>query len=123
MKNSSFALYRDHYMVIEMRGTILGSDQDVIPLQQYKDVVAEYIGECQGKQIMPRIIIDLGKVTYINSTGIAALVKMHMDVTHSKGKIILAGINENIVNIFVITKLTMVFDIASMEEAEQRIEQ
>jgi len=123
MGNRSFVMYRDRYMVIEMRGAVVGSAQDTIPLQQYREAVADYIHECQGKQIMPRIIIDLGKVTYLNSNGIGTLVAMHSDVRRAKGKIVFADIGKVIANVFVVTKLNQIFDMASMAEAEQKIEQ
>jgi anti-sigma B factor antagonist len=58
-----------------------------------------------------RIIVDLGKVDYLNSTALGTLVSAHTSYTKQGAKIKLCNVNKNIKNIFVITKLTLVFDV------------
>jgi len=57
------------------------------------------------------LIIDLSDVTYLNSTAIGVLVSAHTSYSRKGWHIKLCGINKNINNIFVITKLTLVFDV------------
>ena len=57
-----------------------------------------------------------GKVTYLNSTAIGVLVSAHTTFSKNKGHVKLCEINKNINNIFVITKLTLVFDVAETRD-------
>jgi len=63
-----------------------------------------------------RLIIDLSNVTYLNSTAIGVLVSAHTTYTRRNWQIKLCGISKNIQNIFVITKLTLVFDVQETRE-------
>ncbi|RMF34638.1 MAG: anti-sigma factor antagonist [Chlorobiota bacterium] len=57
------------------------------------------------------ILVDLSNVTYLNSTALGVLIAAHSSITKRGGKIALCGLSESLENIFVITKLSMVFDI------------
>ena len=64
------------------------------------------------------IIIDLEKVTYLNSTALGVLIEAHTHFVKKNGKIVLCNVGKSIENLFVITKLTLVFPIyQSVEEA------
>jgi anti-anti-sigma factor len=58
-----------------------------------------------------KLIIDLDKVSHINSSGLGALMQVHTLYTKSGGKIKLCHITNRIKNVFVITKLIEIFDI------------
>jgi anti-sigma B factor antagonist len=58
-----------------------------------------------------RAVVDLSKVNYINSTGIGALIAGYNEYSQRGGKIKLCGLSDRLENVFVITKLTAVFDI------------
>ena len=62
------------------------------------------------------LLIDLSNVTYINSTAIGVLVAAHATYTRKGWRIKVCGMNKNINNIFVITKLTLVFDVHDTRE-------
>lgn len=66
-----------------------------------------------------KLIIDLNDTTYLNSTALGVLISAHANFVKRDGKIILCNISKSIENIFVITKLTMVFTIT--ENLEQAI--
>jgi anti-sigma B factor antagonist len=93
--------------VIEVKGSLVGGDET----DELRGAVADFVE--QGNK---KLVIDLSKVTYLNSTAIGVLVQAHTTYTRNKGQIKLCGINNNINNIFVITKLTMVFDIAETKD-------
>ena len=64
------------------------------------------------------LVINLKDTTYLNSTALGVLISAHASFVKRDGKIILCNISKSIENIFVITKLTMVFNIAdSLENA------
>ncbi|MCX7929657.1 MAG: STAS domain-containing protein [Chlorobi bacterium] len=57
------------------------------------------------------IVLDMSNVTYLNSTALGVLIAAHSSITKQGGKILLCGLSQSLENIFVITKLSMVFDI------------
>jgi len=63
------------------------------------------------------ILLDLSGVTYLNSTALGVLIAAHSNITKRGGKIVLCGLSDSLENIFVITKLSMVFDIYRNREA------
>ena len=48
------------------------------------------------EQKPPRLVVDLSKVTYIDSSGLAVLIEGMQNVEAYGGKFILAGIQENV---------------------------
>jgi anti-sigma B factor antagonist len=66
----------------------------------------------------PRIVVDLGKISYLNSTGLGSLVSAHMSCKNRDGFLRLANISKRIHNLFIITKLAFVFEtFDSVDEA------
>ena len=95
--------------VIEVKGSLVGGEET----DELRNAVADFV-----EQGTKKLIIDLNKVTYLNSTAIGVLVSAHTTFSKNKGHVKLCGINKNINNIFVITKLTLVFDVSeSRDEA------
>ena len=58
----------------------------------------------------PQIVVDLGKVSYINSTGLGSLVAAHTSCKNREGWLRLARTGKRIKNLFLITKLAFVFE-------------
>jgi anti-sigma B factor antagonist len=88
--------------LIEVGGSLLGGDET----DKMRAAVAGFLDRDYQK-----LIIDLSDVTYLNSTAIGVLVSAHTSYSRKGWQIKLCGINKNINNIFVITKLTLVFDV------------
>jgi anti-sigma B factor antagonist len=88
--------------LIEAKGSLIGGEETT----EVRQAVAGFVERQYDK-----LIIDLGKVTYLNSTAIGILVSAHTTYSKKGWKVKLSGINKNINNIFVITKLTLVFDV------------
>jgi anti-sigma B factor antagonist len=61
-------------------------------------------------QGVPKIIVDLGHVSYINSAGLGTLVALHTSCRNREGFLRLAQIGKRIKNLFLITKLNFVFE-------------
>ncbi len=93
--------------IIEVRGALVGGEET----DELRAAVADFM-----EQGTKKLIIDLGKVTYLNSTAIGVLVGAHTTFSKNKGNVKLCNINKNINNIFVITKLTLVLDVAETRE-------
>jgi anti-sigma B factor antagonist len=93
--------------IIEVKGSLVGGEET----DELRAAVADFM-----EQGAKKLIIDLGKVTYLNSTAIGVLVSAHTTFSKNKGHVTLCNINKSINNIFVITKLTLVFDVAETRE-------
>jgi anti-sigma B factor antagonist len=93
--------------LIEVKGSLVGGDETV----ELRQAVAGFVDREYQK-----LIIDLSKVTYLNSTAIGVLVSAHTSYTRKGWQVKMCGVNNNINNIFVITKLTLVFDVKDSRE-------
>jgi anti-sigma B factor antagonist len=67
-------------------------------------------------QKTPKIVIDLSKVTYVDSSGLATLVGILKNMRSYGGKMRLAGMSTKIKSLFEITKLDKLFEIMATEE-------
>jgi anti-sigma B factor antagonist len=59
---------------------------------------------------MKKILIDLGGVNYMNSSGLGTLISVLTTVRNGGGELILANVGGKVQNLFLITQLTKVFD-------------
>ena len=88
--------------ILEPKGSIIGGEETDELKTKAKDLLE------QGNK---KLVIDLGGVTYVNSSGIGALVSIHSMYQKGQGKVKLCNMSKGIENVFVITKLTSVFDV------------
>lgn len=88
--------------LIEVKGALTGGEET----DEVRRAVAGFIDREYSK-----LIIDLGGVTFVNSAGIGVLVGAHTTYTRKGWHIKLTGVNKNIDSVFVITKLSLVFDV------------
>jgi len=93
--------------ILHPKGSIIGNQE-----------TDELRGELEklGKEGNAKAVINLSKVRYINSTGLGVLIAGYNDYKQRKGQIKLCHVAESIENVFVITKLTSVFDIYPTEK-------
>lgn len=93
--------------LIEVSGSLVGGEET----DKLRAAVAGFVDREYQK-----LVIDLSNVTFLNSTAIGVLVSAHTTYSRKGWQIKLCGINKNINNIFVITKLTLVFDVAESRQ-------
>ncbi len=71
-----------------------------------------------------RFVFDFEKVTYLSSSALGMLIGLQRRIVHRKASVKLAGINDEVMEVFRITKLDTVFDIyrdrASAVEAHRK---
>ena len=67
-------------------------------------------------QKTPKIVIELSKVVYVDSSGLATLVGILKNMRSYGGKMRLAGMSPKVKSLFEITKLDKLFEIAASEE-------
>ena len=63
-----------------------------------------------------RLLIDLEGVTYVNSSALGVLISAHSNFSKRGSLLGLCNISEGIKNIFVITKLSLVFNVYGSRE-------
>ena len=64
----------------------------------------------------PKIVINLSKVTYVDSSGLATLVEILKNMKSYGGRMRLACMSPKIKSLFEITKLEKLFEISADEE-------
>src|SRR2546429_949630 len=86
---------------------------NVLPLEGEIDLhvsprVAKSLAEMIERKPQ-RLVVDLSRVSYIDSSGLAVLIEGMQNVEEYGGKFILAGLQENVRPIFEIARLDQVF--------------
>jgi anti-sigma B factor antagonist len=88
--------------VIDVAGRItLGEGSSVL-----RDAMRDLVSKGQKK-----ILLNLGEVSYIDSSGIGELVSGFTTVTNSGGALKLLNLNKRVKDLLQITKLYTVFDV------------
>lgn len=93
--------------LIEVKGSLMGGDET----DGLRHAIASFVDRNYQK-----LVIDLSGTEYINSTGIGVLVAAHTTYAKKNWQIRLCGMNKSLNNIFVITKLTLVFEVRDARE-------
>jgi anti-sigma B factor antagonist len=89
-------------MVIDVAGRItLGEGSSAL-----RDALRDLVSKNQKK-----ILLNLGDVSYIDSSGIGELVSGFTTVTNSGGNLKLLNLNKRVKDLLQITKLYTVFDV------------
>jgi anti-sigma B factor antagonist len=92
---------------------VLPESKNVLPLEGEIDLhVSPRISEKLAEMIKAkssRVIVDLSRVTYIDSSGLAVLISAMQDVEEYGGRFALAGLQENVKTIFETARLDKVF--------------
>ncbi len=91
----------DHVIVVTVSG-----DVDAQSAPQLDDRLSKLVG--QGEQ---NYVIDLSGVPFMDSSGLATLVKLFKRIRIGHGDVKLVGLRSEILKIFQITRLDRVFDI------------
>jgi anti-sigma B factor antagonist len=95
-------------VVIDVSGRITLGEGNVM----LRDIVRELV-EKQNK----RIVLNLGEVNYIDSSGMGELVKAHTTVRNKGGQLKLVNLNKRVSDLLHMTRLSSVFDIHDSEAA------
>ena len=96
-------------VILEPKGKIMGGPDASL----LHDKLHEYID--QGKK---NIVVDLGKVDWMNSTGLGILISGYTTLRNHDGVLKLANVTDKIQSLLTITKLVSVFEaFDSIDEA------
>src|SRR5438093_13738549 len=98
----------DGITVLDLSGRITLGEGSVI----LRDVIREVLGKGEKK-----ILLNLGDVTYIDSSGIGELVSAFTAVRKEGGELKLLNLTKKVHDLLQITKLYTVFDVKDDESA------
>ena len=68
------------------------------------------------KQPAAKIVVDLEKVTYIDSSGLATLVEILKKTKSQNGRLGISGMSDKVKSLFEITKLDKLFSIFKTQQ-------
>lgn len=80
--------------------------------ERFKQIVLGLVAGGERKFLM-----DFGGSTYIDSTGLGALVSLSRKIREAGGRLQLTGLNEDLRTLFELTKLDTVFEVADSRAA------
>ncbi|HEX9653896.1 MAG TPA: STAS domain-containing protein [bacterium] len=87
--------------VLTISGKLMGGPETI----EVHDKVKELVGNKVGK-----IVIDLAKVKWMNSSGLGALMGSLTTTKHGGGELKLANVTDKVQSLFMITKLITIFE-------------
>lgn len=85
--------------LLEMKGAFLGGEE----VDEFRDAVGKFVERGEKK-----LLVDVGGVTYLNSTAVGVLVAAHISYTRRNWRLILCGANKAVYSMLAMTKLNMV---------------
>jgi len=94
--------------ILDLSGEVRIGDSATALRGAIRELVAE------GNQ-NPKILLNLGGVRYIDSSGIGELIANYTTVGRSGGQLKLLNLTEKVQDLLVITKLLTVFDVYDKE--------
>jgi len=98
---------RESVTILHLEGKIMGGPDAEAFQKEIKALLDD------GRQ---KVILDLGKVSWVNSTGLGILISGHSSMKNRGGSIKLTGVNKRIDQIFMVTKLHTIFDSFETED-------
>ena len=109
----SYTITKDTPIVqIALEGNLMNKQQ-IQPLLDELDFVFN-----EG---LKKVIIDLSKTQYMNSTGLSILINIFTQTRSKSGEVILTNIPEKINKLLIITKLNSIFNIEETVEDAKKI--
>ena len=95
--------------VLTPKGKLMGGPETVSVHDKIKDLINTDV---------KKVVIDLGKVKWMNSSGLGALMGAMTSVRNADGDLKLANVTDKVQSLLMITKLITIFETYdSMEEA------
>jgi anti-sigma B factor antagonist len=99
---------RGDVAIIHLSGKLMGGPD--------AEVVQETVRQCL-REGLKKIVMDLGEVSWVNSTGLGILIASHVTVTNEGGILKLMRVSRRIDSLLMVTKLNTIFEVYDSEEA------
>ena len=87
--------------VLALKGKLMGGPETTAIHDKVKELVSNDV---------KKVVIDLGKVKWMNSTGLGALIESRRLITEKEGKLKLSAVTEKIKSLLMITQIISLFD-------------
>jgi len=87
--------------ILTMKGDLLGEPDTTNVRDKIHSLVSDDV---------KKVVIDLGGVNYMNSSGLGTLISALTTMRNAEGELCLARVGKKVQNLFVITQLVKVFD-------------
>jgi anti-sigma B factor antagonist len=87
--------------ILRLNGKLMGGPDSDVFQKLVKDLVE------RGRT---SILVDMGKVSWVNSTGLGILISGYTTLKNAGGTLKLVGVNQRIDQIFMVTKLHTIFE-------------
>ena len=101
---------KDDVALLELKGKLMGGPETIAIHDKVKELINQGIN---------KVVIDLGKVTWLNSTGLGALMGSLTSARTAGGDVKLANVTDKVKSLFMITKLITIFE--TFDSAEEAI--
>jgi anti-sigma B factor antagonist len=92
---------QDGVVILQPKGKIMGGPDASLLHDKLHEVI-----EAGNK----KVVIDLSKVDWMNSTGLGILISSYTTLRNNDGQLKLANVTDKIQSLLIITKLVTVFD-------------
>ena len=87
--------------ILEIKGKLMGGPETTEIHKRVKDLAENGV---------KKIVIDLGKVSWMNSTGLGALMSSLTTIRNADGDLKIARATDKVKSLFMVTKLITIFD-------------
>jgi len=87
----------------------ISGDVDLYSASELKENISQIL-------YMKKMILDLKKVNYIDSSGLGVLCSTHTELKKSGGALKLVGVTDTVMNLFKMTRLIRFFEIFKDEK-------
>lgn len=101
---------KDNHILFELEGSL-----DIYTSLDLKAALEDHV-----KSEGPDVVIDMSKLTYIDSSGIGILIKALNYVQGLNGKLCVSNLKPAIEKVFKVSGLTSYFEILNQEEFKER---
>jgi anti-sigma B factor antagonist len=95
-----------HAVVLSLSGTIQGGSD----AERFSAVIRELVAEGRAN-----VLLDLGGVSWISSTGLGILISGHSSLRRAGGGMKVVNLTQRVESLFAVTKLNLVFEVYSDE--------
>lgn len=87
--------------VLELKGKLMGGPETMAIHTKVKELVDNGV---------KKVVIDLGKVSWMNSTGLGAMMSSMTTLKNAGGELKLSRVTDKVKSLFMITKLITIFE-------------
>jgi len=88
-------------VVLALKGKLMGGPETMAVHEKVKEL---------SENKVAKIVIDLSKVKWMNSSGLGILIGSMTTIKNAGGELKLAAVTEKVQSLFMITKLVTIFD-------------